>query len=100
MINKLKKLCTDQSIRYPTTYEEDLEILEKKDLTENQRNSVLCRSGEKLILHKLVRIANICLDYSLIGNKVSINRKQKKILINSRLKMDYPSIFAKCLFLC
>jgi hypothetical protein len=36
--------------KYPCTYEEDLEILKREDLTFNQRNSVLFRSGEKEIL--------------------------------------------------
>jgi hypothetical protein len=40
--------------KYPTTYEQDLDILkeddEKKTLTRNQRNCVMFRSGEKKIL--------------------------------------------------
>ena len=39
---------------YPTTYQEDLEILKRDDLTFNQRNCVLFRSGEKEILIFLI----------------------------------------------
>ena len=41
--------------KYDTTYEEDLEILKREDLTFNQRNSVLFRSGEKEILLFLIK---------------------------------------------
>ena len=39
---------------YETTYDEDLEILKRTDLTFNERNSVLFRSGEKKILFTLM----------------------------------------------
>ena len=49
---------------YPTTYEEDLEILEtNKELTFNTRNSVLMRSGEKKILEHLIETSGIMLKY-------------------------------------
>ena len=43
-----------QLARYPTTYEHDLELLAKHDtkeaeLTFNQRNAILMRSGEKKV---------------------------------------------------
>ena len=51
---------------YKTTYEEDLEILKKQDLTNNQRNSVTIRSDEKRILtayknmaEKVIEMANM-----------------------------------------
>lgn len=40
---------------YPTSLEEDYEILKREDLTFNQRNSVLFRSGEKEILSFFMR---------------------------------------------
>ena len=43
-------MAVDAMNRYPTSYEEDLEILKRTDLTFNQSNSVLYRSGEKEIL--------------------------------------------------
>lgn len=37
--------------KYPTTLEEDYAILQSTQLTENQENCVLMRSGEKEVLH-------------------------------------------------
>lgn len=46
---------------YPTTYQEDLDRLEKDDkehnLTSNERNCILFIKGEKKILHFLVDAA-------------------------------------------
>ena len=39
---------------YPTTLDEDMKILERDDLTFNQRNATLYRSGEKKILFTLM----------------------------------------------
>ena len=39
---------------YPTSLDEDLEILQRTDLTFNERNTVLYRSGEKKILFTLM----------------------------------------------
>ena len=39
---------------YPTSLDEDLEILKREDLTFNHRNCLLFRSGEKHILFKLI----------------------------------------------
>lgn len=54
--------------QYPTSLEEDLDILTKDDegngpepLTENHRNAVLMRSGEKKILHYLIDTADLLL---------------------------------------
>lgn len=44
--------------RYPTTYAEDMEILQREDLSFNERNCVLFRSGEKEILHFLIDMAD------------------------------------------
>jgi len=44
--------------QYPTSYEEDMKILEREDLTFNERNSVLMRSGEKKILLFLIGVAD------------------------------------------
>ena len=44
-------MCQEAIKEYPTSYEEDLKVLEREDLTFNQSNSVLYRSGEKVILN-------------------------------------------------
>lgn len=54
VLAKIQKYAIEQLKRYPTTYEEDLKILEtNKEMTWNQRNCVLMRSGEKKVLSLL-----------------------------------------------
>lgn len=43
-------MTTEALAQYKTTYEEDLEILKREDLSFNERNMTLFRSGEKEIL--------------------------------------------------
>lgn len=60
---QIKEQCSFQLKGYPTTYEEDLKILQThKDLTYNQRNCVMMRSGEKKILIFLQRLAELGLE--------------------------------------
>ena len=53
----IAKLCDLTLERYPTTLEEDIELLESDDISSflghNKRNCVLLRKGEKEILHFL-----------------------------------------------
>jgi len=59
------KRIMDQALiqlkKYPTTYEEDLKILEnqKDKMSWNNRNCVLMRSGEKKILLYLIQLATL-----------------------------------------
>ena len=48
--------------RYPQTLAEDMVILEREDLTFNESNCTLFRSGEKEILHFLVEMADYVLN--------------------------------------
>ena len=57
--------------KYPTTLEEDLKILEREDLTFNQRNCVLYRSGEKKILLFLINACTGLIDLLDMDFKVS-----------------------------
>lgn len=55
VLEKIHKLAKEAYERYDTTLEEDLKILEERtDLTFNERNCVLYRSGEKQILKFLM----------------------------------------------
>ena len=56
---KIKKMCEAGMSEYPTTKEEDEEILKREDLTFNQRNCVLFRHGEKEILTFLIDMADL-----------------------------------------
>ena len=57
VLNKITLQALTQLKKYPTSYEEDIAILEaRKDLTFNQRNAVLMRSGEKHVTFVSLRI--------------------------------------------
>ena len=58
MLNKILTLSKEAYEKYPNALEEDYKILEeRKDLTFNERNCLLFRSGEKEILTYLIKIA-------------------------------------------
>ena len=57
VLEKMLILAKSQYEKYPESYEEDLKILERDDLTFNERNCVLFRSGEKKILLFLIYAA-------------------------------------------
>mmetsp|Transcript_14414 Transcript_14414/g.14025 ORF Transcript_14414/g.14025 Transcript_14414/m.14025 type:complete len:246 (+) Transcript_14414:1026-1763(+) len=50
VLQKIYDMSVEAMNKYPTSYEEDQEILKRTDLTFNQSNSVLYRAGEKEIL--------------------------------------------------
>ena len=59
-------MCEAALTEYPNSYEEDMAMLEDDSppmskLTFNQRNMVLFRSGEKYILHFLIKLADFVL---------------------------------------
>ena len=57
----IAKVCRAARSKYPTTYEEDVEILErdrkKKKLGVAKTNCILYRKGEKVILNYLIECA-------------------------------------------
>lgn len=59
---KIKQMSQEFLARYPTTLDEDLEILQRTDLTFNMSNATLFRSGEKVILHHLIEMADYVLN--------------------------------------
>lgn len=54
-------MCAEGLARYPTSYEEDMELLKRPNLTFNERNCVLFRSGEKEILIFLLEMGEYIL---------------------------------------
>ena len=58
---RIKGMAEEALSQYPNTLAEDLAILERTDLSFNQRNCVLFRSGEKEILHFLIELADFVL---------------------------------------
>ena len=75
---RLRQLCTDGLKQYPHSLQEDMEILklddEEHNLSFNQRNCVLFRSGEKEILHFYIEFS----DYvtTLISMKLKDAKKE------------------------
>ena len=59
---KILKEANEALNKYPTTLEDDLEILEEdKSLTRNLRNCIMFRKNEKVVLHFLKDCAeSIC----------------------------------------
>ncbi len=57
----IKSMSEQALALYPQTLEEDMKILEREDLTFNERNCVLFRSGEKEILTFLIDMADYVL---------------------------------------
>lgn len=71
---------------YPTSYEEDMKILEDDSLSFNQRNSVLMRSGEKKILHFLMQVTQFLIplfDMKLKDAKKALNSYKEAELIRT-----------------
>jgi hypothetical protein len=74
---RIRQMSEEALARYPQTLAEDYEILKRTDLTFNERNCTLFRSGEKEILVFLMEMA----DYVL--NLLSMKFKDAKKLTQS-----------------
>lgn len=49
-LKRLRALCKDALTDFPGTYEEDVEILKRQDLSFNERNCIIYRCSEKKVL--------------------------------------------------
>ena len=58
---RIKIMAEEYLSRYPNTLEEDMQILERDNLTFNERNCTLFRAGEKEILIFLIDMADYVL---------------------------------------
>ena len=93
VFEKVKSLCQIALAEYPTTHEDDLKLLAEDDppmskLTFNQRNMVLYRSGEKVILNYLISMSYFCL--ALLTMTFEDYNEAKKCL------KDVPEDFKSC----
>ena len=70
----IKSMASEGLARYPQSYDEDMEILKRPDLTFNERNCTLFRSGEKEILIFLIEFADYVL--KLLAMKFKDAKKQ------------------------
>ena len=59
---RIKSMAAEALARYPNTLEEDYEILQRNNLTFNESNCTLFRSGEKEILHFLMDMGDYVLN--------------------------------------
>ncbi len=82
---RIKQMCSTSLSLYPQTLEEDYELLKNPDLSFNERNCILFRSGEKEILVFLNEMA----DYVL--NLLSMKFKDAK-----RTTQNLPSKLDSC----
>jgi len=61
VLQHVQKLAKSGIDLYPETLQEDAQILQREDLTENQRNCVLMRQGEKQILDWYFKFSDLAL---------------------------------------
>jgi len=88
-----KSLCADALSKYPTSYQEDIEMLAADDetpkLTQNQRSCLLFRMGEKKILHYLIGASE---KLEALG-KMNVKEARKELNLHGQAKyggmMDY-----------
>jgi len=74
-------MSRDALSRYPQTLEEDKNILKRTDLTFNESNCTLFRSGEKEILHFLIEMSDYVIN--LLEMKFKDAKKLTQTLPNS-----------------
>jgi hypothetical protein len=78
---KIQKMTIDYLSMYPTTKEEDLKLLET-ELSQNIRNCVLMRLGEKSVLMYYLELTKYSLSLIEINNIKEIKKKVKKDFAN------------------
>ena len=73
---RLKAIMENRLSLYPTTLEEDIEMLDSQ-LTDNQRNIVLLRKGEKVILHWHLQLVETCLPILQSADTKELKNRKK-----------------------
>lgn len=88
----VKALCEISLKQYPTSYQEDLDLLEsdekEKQLTQNERSCVLFRSGEKKILHFLIDASD------KIQHLFTLSLKEARRYVNIDTEYSYDPIMS------
>lgn len=75
---RIRAMCIESLARYPASLGEDYEMLKREDLTFNERNCVLFRSGEKEILVFLLDLGEYVL--KLLGMTFKSAKKASQTL--------------------
>jgi len=100
VLARTKKIASECLKMYPDSYEKDMELLNKTNLTFNQRNCIILRSDEKRIFRGMIELAELGL--ALIELKDSqMNKKDSKAVQEHFEKMakgkSYAAYFEKVL---
>jgi len=74
---RLKALMEERLSLYSTSLEQDVEMLKTQQLTENQRNIVMLRKGEKVVLHWHLQLVETCLPLLLSADIEEFKRLKK-----------------------
>jgi len=99
VLAKVKELCLQSLNAYPTSLEEDYALLNGNELTQNQRNCVLYRSGEKEILVYLISASEkltVLFGLSQKEAKKEVNKGKEHEGMQEYLKsVVYPALAEK-----
>ena len=78
----LLEQCKQNLNEFPDSFEHDLEILKKDNLTYNERNCIILRVGEKRVYNFLIKFCTKVIDALNGKGKVEENRRTKPYLIS------------------
>ena len=92
VLEYIEKLSLDHLSKYPHSLEEDLKILseDSNKLTNNQRNCILMRSGEKEVNSSIKKILHYFLEFSRYASKLFYLDVKE---IKKKIKKDFSSTF-------
>jgi hypothetical protein len=90
MLKKFKEIAETCLKKYPQTYEEDIKLLET-DLTYNERNCIVYRSGEKKIYKEMIEMAELGIEY-LEMDYTRASEEYKKCVSNMTYKYYIETI--------
>lgn len=76
VLRKLKEICTKELSRYPTSYQEDYQILKnEQEITLNSKNCIIIRMSEKEILLFFIELCDYCLNLLTLNDFDKITKK-------------------------
>jgi hypothetical protein len=100
--NKIQLLAEEALAKFPTSYEEDLQLLEsvesgQEELSFNKQNCLKLRIGEKKLLNFITRTAKSIIDLSTMTRKEAVKRMMMNHVVYKK-NMDYvQKVFVKLL---
>jgi len=76
---KMKQIAIECLKGYPDTYEKDMELLNNKDLTFNQRNCIILRAGEKKIFNDMIVLAELGIELIDMNDAKKVQEHFEKV---------------------